>query len=1085
MVLVSNLSSNFPPRVRQRGDELDRYGAVRLIHGDAFAVSAIVHGSQPYSVQLEREKNDLFVSCECAYFLSDGACKHIWAAILSADRKNLLLGQHGRPPVRVIEDWIEAPAGLERSQPKPRPTPERSDPDWRILVAQARYRDEPYRGTSDSWRPDRELYYLIDIQQTLLYGDLYIEIAHRDRKKNGDWGKAKTTRFSRRLLDQIPPGPDRDILVILGGSPDYTSFTNTESIPHVYRPKGPLLDLILPKMCATGNCRARTAAGQDPAAASPLAWDDAPPWQFSLRMEREGASWAVRGQLDRLGERMELSEPLMLIEGGFLIARDAISCYEHHGHFGWIGLLRRQGRVVVPAAEEADFLHHILTEGNAPRIEWPSELGFEEVTTEPRPRFAIADQPRGGYRREGALYGRLAFDYAGLLVPAEDPSPGRFDTAARQFLRRDNQAEDAARQVLAEAGLKPPGAIQFGAPPAYEIPARRLPQIVRHLLQAGWRVEAEGKLFRRSSGFRAEISSGIDWFELHGSLEYEGQKIGLPALLKALRQGANMIQLGDGSYGILPEDLLERYGMLIGLGTPEQDHVRFTRAQTGLLDAILAAREEICVDDVFQGAREQLRNFERILPAPQPVGFAGQLRGYQREGLAWMEFLRQLGFGGCLADDMGVGKTPQVLALLENRRAAREAGASVPPSLIVVPRSLIYNWKQEAERFTPRLRVLDHSGTGRSREIELFNDYDAILTTYGTMRRDALDLQNLRFDYVILDEAQAIKNCDSESAKAARILQADHRLVMTGTPIENHLGELWSLFEFLNPGMLGAVSTLGTGAKGMRNPDEETRGLLARAVRPYILRRTKAQVAPELPPKSEQTVYCELDASQRKLYNELRDHYRQSLIGRIDRDGMAKSKMQILEGLLRLRQAACHPGLLDKQRTGETSAKLEALIPQLGEVIDEHKALVFSQFTSLLAIVRKHLERASMTYEYLDGQTRDRQERVERFQNDPDCRLFLISLKAGGLGLNLTAAEYVFLLDPWWNPAVEAQAVDRAHRIGQTEHVFAYRLIARDTVEEKVLELQNSKRDLADSIIRADANLVRNLKREDLEFLFS
>jgi SNF2 family DNA or RNA helicase len=271
-----------------------------------------------------------------------------------------------------------------------------------------------------------------------------------------------------------------------------------------------------------------------------------------------------------------------------------------------------------------------------------------------------------------------------------------------------------------------------------------------------------------------------------------------------------------------------------------------------------------------------------------------------------------------------------------------------------------------------------------------------------------------------------------------------------------------------------------------RNPDEETRKLLAHAVRPFLLRRTKEQVARELPLKTEQTIYCEMEPAQRKLYNELRQHYRNALLRRVNDEGLAKSKIQVLEALLRLRQAACHPGLIDKKRCGEASGKLDVLLEQLREVLDEgHKALVFSQFTSLLDIVRSRLDKQGIVYEYLDGATRDRQRPVERFQNDADCRLFLISLKAGGLGLNLTAAGYVFLLDPWWNPAVEAQAVDRAHRIGQTQQVFAYRLIARDTVEEKVLELQRSKRDLAAAIIGEDNSLIRNLKREDLELLLS
>jgi SNF2 family DNA or RNA helicase len=338
----------------------------------------------------------------------------------------------------------------------------------------------------------------------------------------------------------------------------------------------------------------------------------------------------------------------------------------------------------------------------------------------------------------------------------------------------------------------------------------------------------------------------------------------------------------------------------------------------------------------------------------------------------------------------------------------------------------------------------------------------------------------------VLDEAQAIKNANTASAKAVRLLRGTHRLALSGTPVENHLGELWSLFEFLNPGMLGEAKVLKMTGGLARNPGEEARQLLAHALRPFILRRTKQQVARELPPKTEQTIFCELEPVQRKQYDDLRRHYRDTLLSRVQNDGVGKATMHVLEALLRLRQAACHPGLLDEKRKEEPSAKLDVLLDHLDELREEgHKALVFSQFTSLLAIVRERLDEAGVRYEYLDGATRDRQARVDTFQNDPACSLFLVSLKAGGVGLNLTAAEYVFLLDPWWNPAVEAQAIDRTHRIGQSRPVFAYRLIARDTVEEKVLELQKNKRDLADAILGEDNSLIRDLKREDLELLLS
>jgi SNF2 family DNA or RNA helicase len=453
--------------------------------------------------------------------------------------------------------------------------------------------------------------------------------------------------------------------------------------------------------------------------------------------------------------------------------------------------------------------------------------------------------------------------------------------------------------------------------------------------------------------------------------------------------------------------------------------------------------------------------------------------------LGWLAFLQRFGLGGCLADDMGLGKTVQVLALLESRRDLYVRGERQAPraSLVVVPRSLVFHWKREAMRFTPKLRILDHTGSLRATPGEHFSEYDVIITTYGTLRRDALEFKAQHFDYCVLDEAQAIKNAGTLSAKAARLLRADHRLAMSGTPVENHLGELWSLFEFLNPGLFGSATVFD---RAGRNPEPATRSLLARALRPFVLRRTKSQVARELPAKTEQTIFCDLEGREKKQYEELRAYYRARLLKDFEHGDRSRAKFQALEALLRLRQAACHPGLIDKTKVAEPSAKIDTLMAQLEQVREEgHKALVFSQFTSLLAIVRDRLDRDKVAYAYLDGRTREREARVEEFQNDPNIKLFLISLKAGGLGLNLHAAEYVYLLDPWWNPAVEAQAIDRAHRIGQTRQVFAYRLIARDTVEEKVLELQKSKRDLADAIITADNSLLHNLTREDLELLLS
>ena len=775
-----------------------------------------------------------------------------------------------------------------------------------------------------------------------------------------------------------------------------------------------------------------------------------------------------------------MPQPVLLLAGGLVFLNGRIARLQDHGAFGWISLFRAGDSLSFSNEESESFLDELLRFPRQPRLALPEELKFEVVAQAPKPHLVV----KRGERRpwgETRLVGQLSFDYDGELILADRPGRNVYKKDRRQLITRDLETESAAKRRLNQIGFRS----STWSKEQTDIAPAQLPRVVRALTEEGWHVEAEGNLYRTPGAINMEINSGVDWFELQGAAQYGDTQVALPRLLRAIKQGEPTIRLDDGTFGVVPEEWMKKYGLLAGLAGADGDHVRFTRPQAGLLDALLASEPEVRVDAVFERVRQELRGFAGVREADPTAEFHGELRDYQREGLGWLHFLQRFGFGGCLADDMGLGKTIQALALLDSRREMRAGTAknSPRPSLLVVPRSLVFHWKAEAARFTPRLRVLDHTGLARLKPGEHFDDYDAVLTTYGTLRRDAVHFKGQRFDYCILDEAQAIKNPGTLSAKAARLLKADHRLAMSGTPVENHLGELWSLFEFLNPGMLGAASVLGNAG---RNPDAHTRSVLARALRPFILRRTKGQVARELPEKTEQTIYCGLEGKERKYYNELRDYYRARLLKSGADEGSGQFKIQVLEALLRLRQAACHPGLIDKKRVTEPSGKLDTLLAQLDQVLEEdHKALVFSQFTSLLAIVRHRLDAAKIPYAYLDGRTRNREQCVEQFQNDPKVKLFLISLKAGGLGLNLHAAEYVYLLDPWWNPAVEAQAIDRAHRIGQTRQVFAYRLIARDTVEEKVLELQKSKRDLADAIITADNSVMRNLTREDLELLLS
>ncbi len=1098
MYLQRYLKSAVEPGVRQRGDVLYTSGRVESIRGNQWSVVAKVLGTRSYEVALQRKGNDIHVACECDYFETEGVCKHIWATIRASDAKYYLLGRIGSGTPRLVDDlapdedilpdfvldeidgaFALQPGREKRRAPAPRPAA------WKNSLAGVEMY-ETQRVRAPEWPAGREVYYVLDLAGMRNQYQLALEVTARDPLKTGAPGKAKPLRVTREQIAVIPGEADREAMLLLAGTTDLNGFYHSDTVPANYSLAGAAPRHLLPKLCATGRCLLRREAGSRFDEWTPLRWDAGPPWQFELFVEKRDKVWALGGRLRREGETMTLSEPAVLAQGGVLLNGDAIARFDDHGATAWIRFLREQKTIEAPASQGHDLVAELMSRTAPPPVAWPEELRFEEVHQPPRAAFRIGEPAEYFEKRMGLLRGELSFDYGGTAVPESMQGAGIYDAAARRYVRRDETAEREAPRLLEKLGVKRPSQSYWTANDHWQVPAKRLPRVITGLLEAGWKLEVRGKSFRHSTGFRAELSSGIDWFDLKGEVEFGDTAAGLPAVLEALRRNDGVVELADGSFGMLPRELLDKYGLLIKFGKAAGDGLRFSKAQAGLLDVLLAGKPEVRVDEMFARARERLQRFEGVGPAGQPEAFVGTLRGYQLEGLGWMHFLREFGFGGCLADDMGVGKTPQVLALLEVRRALREAGETLPPSLVVVPRSLIYNWKLEAARFTPKLRLLDHTGTARAKETEAFAGYDLVLTTYGTLRRDAASFKDHRFDYVVLDEAQAIKNAASESAKAARLLEANHRLALSGTPIENHLGELWSLFEFLNPGMLGAASVFQAAGGALRNPDEATRHMLARALRPFILRRTKDQVAPELPEKLEQTLYCELDPAQRAFYNELRDHFRQSLLGRIDKEGLAKTRMHVLEALLRLRQAACHPGLIDKKRTAEPAAKLDMLMPTLTETIAEgHKVLVFSQFTSFLAILREQLRAEGIDHEYLDGKTRDRQSCVERFQTSPHCKLFLISLKAGGLGLNLTAAEYVFLLDPWWNPAVESQAIDRAHRIGQSRRVFAYRLIARDTVEEKVLALQETKRDLADAILNEDNRTLRNLTREDLELLLS
>lgn len=562
------------------------------------------------------------------------------------------------------------------------------------------------------------------------------------------------------------------------------------------------------------------------------------------------------------------------------------------------------------------------------------------------------------------------------------------------------------------------------------------------------------------------VSKERDWLDLRIACTVEEQDVPVRHLVHSLVERERFVQLSDGSLGAIPDEWIERLSAVIGVLDVTEDGFRAQPSQVAVVDEVVSVAQEHDASPQYEDLKKRFSRGPVPLEQEQPEGFVGQLRPYQHAGYEWMVHLRELGVGGILADDMGLGKTCQVLATLLK---AREDGLT-KPFLVVVPTSLVHNWRKEAEKFAPSLNVYVHHGDARHTTSAAVQQQDVIITTYNTLRNDTELFSLLELSYAVLDESQYIKNPHSQVSQAVRKLNAHNRLAATGTPIENSSLELWAQFAFTNPGLLGgqAYFTRTFARRIEERGDEERTRALKLLVAPFILRRTKESVAKDLPPKQISVVYCDLEEEQETLYNAVKAYVREDVETIMEQEGMGGAQVKILQGLLRLRQLANHPLLVDKNYLGR-SGKFDALLDRLFEAVAEgHKALVFSTFIGTLSLLKQELSARGIRFAYLDGQTSDRQAQVELFQDDDDIAVFLMSLKAGGVGLTLTAADYVFIADPWWNPAVERQAIDRAHRIGQDKPVFVYKLISSGTVEEKILALQEQKTALLESVVQED-----------------
>ncbi len=588
--------------------------------------------------------------------------------------------------------------------------------------------------------------------------------------------------------------------------------------------------------------------------------------------------------------------------------------------------------------------------------------------------------------------------------------------------------------------------------------------------------------FVGESKFELEINENIDWFDINANIYFGKYKISIKELRHAMRKDG-MINLPNGELALVPTEWYTKYADLVGFLEEHPDDQEGFILKKHHLTLVEALEEEHSAKVAMDEKLQRLKDFDKIENYSLPEGFKGELRPYQHAGYNWMRFLAQYNFGGCLADDMGLGKTVQTLALLQ----ANKEGASQGTSLLAMPTSLIYNWEIEAKKFTPDLKVFIYTGTNRDKDVAKFSQYDLILTSYGIVRLDIDLLSKFYFNYVILDESQAIKNPGSNITQAVQQLNSKHRLILTGTPLENSTMDLWSQMSFVNPGLLGGQTFF---KNEYLNPiekkkDEAKTLKLNSLIKPFILRRHKSQVAKELPEKIVNVKFSTMSPEQKKCYDQVKSYYRDLIMGQIEMEGIKKSHFTLLQGLSKLRQIANHPALVEPNFSGE-SGKMNDMMTTLENGISEgHKILIFSQYVKHLSLVKNQLEAKNIDYAYLDGTTKDRQKAVDHFQQNEEIQVFLISLKAGGVGLNLTKADYVFILDPWWNPAIEQQAVDRAHRIGQKNKVFTYKFIGKGTVEEKILALQQNKKQLADALITTEEHFVKELTPHDIESLLS
>ena len=1080
---------------------------------DGFTISASVRGGTrlPYRLGLRlvpgrTGRLTIMGTCSCPVGFN---CKHVAAVLFAYQEEQRALG----PPAA-------APPTIRDLAPRPPP-----DPDSGKIAAWLNAVEKAAATETEDFPAAIRKRMLYVLQPERAASAVAIELVAVELRGDGTLSE-RTRRYAPYQILQPTQQPiflrpsDRTIirrLGSLGSAPDAGED---------------FIDM-LRRIVATGRGRWGAPGGpvlhEGPPVPGQLTWrtveDGAQRPELllpvGLRALRLASPWYVEPETGLVGP-VAIDLPPRLVR--ILLAAPAVTP-ELARHVG-AELARRLPGMSLPAPAELSPAR-VLDGPPAPYL----TLFAADLAADPLQRL----RPRASRRPAGperVPLARLAFRYDPVMVPAfAESRPTMLLDGQLYRVVRHRDAEAAALERLRLLDFRRLGSLMFGAvkPDLQEAliladsdPAAWIDFVVQDvpaLRAEGWLVDIADdfplRVATMSGQITAEIQegSGIDWFDLELGAMVDGTRVDLlPALLailgddfaaEALADGLPdddaplIVPLPDGRLLPLPIDRLRPFLATIlelfagGMIDTATGRVRFARSSAADLALAEAAGTEAGIawkgGEALRALGRQLRATDGIPAATLPDGFKAELRPYQARGVDWLQFLATAGLGGVLADDMGLGKTVQALAHLA---IEQHAGRLDRPALVLCPTSLVANWRAEAERFAPSLRVLALHGPERRARFGEIAAHDVVITTYPLLTRDHATLSGQDWHIVILDEAQTIKNPQAGTTKLAGTLRGRQRLCLSGTPLENHLGELWSLFDFLMPGFLGDARgfhrTYRTPIE--RGGDLDRRAMLARRVAPFLLRRTKSEVAADLPPKSEIVEHVEAEASQRAVYEGIRLTMHAKVKQAVAERGLARSGIIILDALLKLRQACCDPRLLkltSAKAAKAKSAKLDRLMEMLPDLLEEgRRILLFSQFTSMLALIEEALAKARIPYVLLTGDTRDRATPIRRFQAG-EVPLFLISLKAGGIGLNLTAADTVIHYDPWWNPAVEEQATDRAHRIGQDKPVFVHRLITRGTIEEKMETLKARKQALVAGILDGRESRTLAITEEDIDSLFA